>query len=351
MSFQANKSLSLLLFAIGLLGSCAALEADELQWELGPTGTKASLRGISAPNNQVIWATGSQATVVVSQDGGNSWDNVSPEGFKELEFRSVHAWSRDRACIASAGTPAVILLTEDGGVSWNETHREASDKAFFDGLKFWDAKNGIAFSDPVGTTLLIVESKDGGRSWETISEQKLPKVREGEAGFAASNSSLAIASNGRVWIGTGGAKAQQSRIHYRSSWGAKWGTQNAPLPSEATQGIFSIAVAEDRIIAVGGDYRPEALSPATAAVMVANSELDLGVWEIPSVPPPAYRSSVVQLSKKNGWIAVGPTGSDYSDTGDQWKTFSEIGFHALAVGGDSVFAVGSDGRFAVLKVK
>lgn len=338
-------------------GLTAQADAENLAWELGPTGTRASLRGLCAATDQVIWACGSGGAVIRSLDGGSSWTEVGPARFTELEFRSIHAWSEQRACIASAGTPAVILSTLDGGDSWQETYRHQSPQAFFDGLRFWDENRGVAFSDPVDGKLLIVETHDGGKSWSEIDRNLLPASRDGEAGFAASNSALALGRDGRVWIGTGGVVANTSRVFQRPGWEAKWQTSHCPIPSSAAAGIFSIARHSKQLVAVGGDYRAGEVSKLTAAV----STDDGASWSAATHPPPAYRSAVVAMpaqwsggSTRVRYVTTGPTGSDISTDGHHWiplnaQADASQGFHALATSPHEVFAVGSDGRFARLK--
>lgn len=344
-------------------------------WELGPTGTQASLRGIAAPSPRCIWACGSGGTVLRSVDGGSSWEDCSPDGFSDLEFRSIHVWGESghedaelelgtHACIASAGTPAVVLKTVDGGETWAEVFRHPSEKAFFDGMKFFDASRGIAFSDPVDGKLLVVETFDAGQSWRQIDPRLLPPAVVGEAGFAASNSSLAVGDGGAVWIGMGGAEAGKSRIYRRSEWGAAWEAVACPIPSGAAQGVFSIVhvpsqpsaasgSAEDvepvLLVAVGGDYRLGEISEATAAISIDKGRS----WQLVKSQPEKFRSAVVSLptiwglpNAAPGFLAVGPTGTDYSPDGQRWQLISDSGFHTLVTVGNQVFAVGSDGRFA-----
>lgn len=327
------------------------LSTRKVRWELGPTGTQASLRGLSAAGDLSIWACGSEATVIRSSDGGSSWVECGPRNFASLEFRSLHAWDENSACIASAGSPAVILRTKDGGATWQEVFRHESEKAFFDGLKFWDSKRGIVFGDPLGGRLCVLESIDGGLSWYEPGTDKLPDVFAGEAGFAASNSAMVVADGGKVWIGTGGREANTSRVFIRENWLAAWTASDCPLRSGPTQGIFSLAVGNNpqQLLAVGGDYRAGENSATTAAI-----SSDGGIsWRIPEQPPASFCSAVVSVddTKHRGafFIATGPSGSALSLDGEQWLEFSRSGFHVLTVSPNrTVLAAGADGRFAKL---
>lgn len=333
-----------------LVGSAQAQTGSAtLRWELGPSGTQVSLRGLCAVSDQVIWASGGEATVIRSEDGGSSWVECGPSGYGQLEFRSIHAWSAARACIASAGTPAMILLTENGGAAWNEVYRNASPQAFFDALRFGNEDQGLAFSDPVDGKLLIVESRDRGRSWQDVAREFVPHALEGEAGFAASNSSLCLSPSGRAWIGTGGAPLDRSRVYYRDAWNAPWTIRSCPLPSAPTQGVFSIASAGALLIASGGDYRVEEPSPQTAVYSTDDGQ----TWLLAEKSPPGFRSAVIGLPatfQPSGFVTTGPEGSDFSADGKSWHTFSQTGFHSLSASPNLVFAAGSAGRIGVLRL-
>lgn len=356
----------LLLALAWILGTPICVAQTPSTWEVGPTGTQVSLRGLAAFDDQTVWASGSAGTIIRSSDGGSSWTNCSPPGFAEVEFRSIVALSDQAACAASAGTPAVLLLTQDGGKTWKESYRSTSPKAFFDSLKFWDSQRGIAMSDPVDGRLLVVETRDGGQSWHELPKSQLPQAVVGEAAFAASNGSILVAARGQAWIGTGGADANSSRLYYRSAWDRKFEVFACPLVSSSTSGIFALArraLSDDEsvLVAVGGDYRENTKDDIgkfsiSGQMSVAVWSRDAGrTWESAQTPPPAYRSSVIRLpqdiSSTVRFIAAGPTGTDFSTNGRDWSAISEQGFHSLAVGKRVVFACGSDGRFARLQWK
>lgn len=322
----------------------------ELSWELGPTGSRASLRGLSAASDDVIWTCGSHGTVLRSLDAGSSWIECGPSDFSELEFRSIHAWDARSACIASAGSPAVILRTEDGGNVWREVYRHRSSVAFFDGLKFWDQRRGIVFGDPIDGTFCILETTDGGEQWHALALEKSPVALASEAAFAASNSAMIVSKEGQVWIGTGGPIADTSRVLIRQNWSDDWKSTSCPLVSSATSGIFSLACSVEKncMVAVGGEYRETEPSRTTAAFSTDNGQ----TWQLAPKPPASFCSAVVSIALPNRagslFVATGPGGSYLSEVGQHWQTFSDRGFHVLAASPSRLYAAGADGRFARL---
>ncbi len=355
-----------LLCAIALLvclGTPLQAQTKKLNvdWEIGPTGSKASFRGLSSPESQPdsVWLCGSKSTVIRSLDGGTSWQDVSPS-FGELEFRSIKVFSDQNAVIASAGTPAIILLTKDGGESWQEVYRNDAKTAFFDSMQFWDEQRGLAVSDPVDGRFLLVQTKDGGHSWSALTPESSPIAQTGEACFAASNSAMLLGDNESIWIGTGGSEQGFARVLYRPNASAAWQAFQTPLPSNASSGIFSLfswksmdtkskseGALNPTILVVGGDYRPGETSAVTGAYSNDRGKS----WKKVGKQPAQFRSAVLGTNARNPvLITVGPEGSDYSLDGETWTSFSNHGFHAMCKAGDRLYATGSAGRFARLKL-
>ena len=229
--------LLVLLVVIGIQPTGPLLSNEP--WQVFDTESGSSLRGLAAVSQDVVWACGSQGTIIRTTDGGKHWTNAPVPGLVKVEFRSIHAWDQNRAIIATAGQPAVILKTIDGGLSWTKVYEHLSPQAFFDGLKFVNDSAGIAFSDPVDGSLLIVKTNDEGDSWTSIESKAIPKVEDGEAGFAASNSSLFILGD-RVWIGLGGGVEGVSRVFRSIDRGRNWVPERVPpMRRSPSAGIFS----------------------------------------------------------------------------------------------------------------
>lgn len=319
--------------------------SDQPVWAESSTGSSSSLRGlVVASADSSIWASGSKGTILRSNDLGRTWHFVGPAAHPELEFRSLYAWDERHAIVASAGTPAVVLKTKDAGKSWREVHRDAHPKAFFDGMKFIDSKRGVLFGDPIEGRFVVLTTRDSGETWQAVERQVLPDSLTEEAAFAASNSAMIVAEPATIMIGTGGYRSAHSRLLVSRDFGSNWQVKECPLASSPTSGVFSLALSSDgrTLVAVGGDYQPDAKSSTTAAL----SNDDSMSFTAPLKPPSGFRSSVVFARGK--FLATGPAGTDFSNDGSTWIPMSNSGYHAMAVLPDGrIVAVGSSGRFGV----
>jgi photosystem II stability/assembly factor-like uncharacterized protein len=331
------------------LAACqpAPQQAVSIGWAVQESGVSSSLRGLAVVNADIAWIGAPDGTVLRTIDGGANWAHSRIEAAAGLDLRSVHGFDANHALFFTAGSPARLFETRDGGASFTLIYEDASDAAFFDGLAFWDELNGIAFSDPVDGVFHILVTNDGGASWSEAAN--LPEPLAGEAGFAASDSSLALGEAGRVWIGTGGGA--RARILASGDFGASWRVVNTPLAGgQPGAGIFSLAASGNTLVAAGGDYtRPDDRAG------VAAYSLDGGQgWFVPNTAPGGYRSAVVAIPGPGGhFLAVGPNGADVShDGGRNWSELSRAGYNAVAFapGSPLGWAVGTEGRIARLTV-
>ena len=87
---------------------------------------------------------------------------------------------------------------------------------------------------------------------KTFNCDNLPKIKDGEAAFAASDTNIAIVGD-NTWIATGG---KASRILYSPDKGHKWQVFETPIiQGLETTGIYSIDFYDElKGFAIGGDY-------------------------------------------------------------------------------------------------
>src|ERR671939_382245 len=73
------------------------------QWEDQRSGTTVRLRGVSAVNQLVAWASGDKGTYARTVDGGKVWTSHHVPDSEGLDFRDVDAFSADVAYLLSIG--------------------------------------------------------------------------------------------------------------------------------------------------------------------------------------------------------------------------------------------------------
>jgi photosystem II stability/assembly factor-like uncharacterized protein len=319
-------------------------------WIVQASGTTASLRGVSAVDDRTAWASGANGTVLRTLDGGATWTVIPVPGAEKTDFRDVEAFGPDEAIVMGIDRPARIYKTTDGGRTWVRTYDDDTPGIFLDGLTFFDARNGLAFGDPMDGRFFFIVTTDGGDSWRSLPESSRPVAREGEAAFAASGTSATVRGRDRIWLVTGGSL---SRVWRSEDRGLRW----EPVPSGLLEGIpsaggFSVAFLDGRAgLAVGGDYRAEAATAGNAAVSDDGGK----TWvPVRNRPPGGFREAVafVPGAKPPVAIAVGPSGSDLSlDLGRTWTAIAGAsGFHSLSFAkkGRTGWAVGRNGLVAKL---
>ncbi|MCY1039938.1 YCF48-related protein [Corallococcus sp. bb12-1] len=329
----------------------AGTGSADVKWEPQVSGTTVRLRGVSAVDARVAWASGDKGTFVRTTDGGKTWKAATVPGAEELDFRDVDAFSERTAYLLSIGTgdKSRIYKTTDGGATWKLQFTNAVPGAFFDGMAFWDEQHGIAFSDPVDGRFIVITTEDGGATWKPVMKEALPPALPGEAGFAASGTSIAVQGASHVWFGMGGSAA---RVLHSADRGQNWNIATTPLATGEGAGVFSLLFWSPKAgIAVGGNYKKPEETAGTAAVTLDGGK----TWSVPSgTSLRGYRSCVAPLmhARRPMLVAVGPTGSDVSVNGGRaWEPLDATGFHAVSSPPrkqDTAYAVGEEGRIARL---
>jgi photosystem II stability/assembly factor-like uncharacterized protein len=313
------------------------------QWQQQTIKTDADFRGLCAVSPNVAWVSGTQGTFGRTTDAGKTWSVGIVPNAEKLDFRDVEAFGETTAYLLSAGPgeDSRIYKTVDGGKTWALQFKDPDGAAFFDAIAFWDAKNGLALSDPVKGQFQLIVTDDGGTNWRRLPGKNLQPALPNEGAFAASGTCLVTHGENDVWFCSGGAKT--ARVFHSHNRGLNWTVSETPIIAGAVSaGIFSIAFRDrNHGMIVGGDYGKPNDTGATAASTTDGGKTWTGIDK--QLP---YRSGVAWA--KDRWIAVGTSGSHYSqDDGATWKlldreNYNSVGFTSTGEG----WAVGPKGRIA-----
>ena len=288
----------------------------------------------AANNNTYALYNGSTDTWLISKIEQDSLD---------IEFRAIANNSVDFFMI-SVGNPALLYKTGDTG-DMELVYREDHENVFYDAMKFWNDKEGIAIGDTTDDCLSIIITRDGGFTWNKLSCNDLPQGKENEGAFAASNTNIDIVGD-NAWVAT-----TTGRVYYSSDKGKTWEVTETPiLKDKETEGIYSLDFYDDlNGFAIGGDYTKASDSSANKI-----RTLDGGkTWDlIAENEIPGYRSCVQYIPNGAGneLVAVGFKGIDYSnDSGETWKHLSDEGFYTIRFLNDSIAYAAGSGRISKLK--
>ena len=325
--------------ATALIGAVVAgvATAGEARVEPQQSGVDVRLRGISAVDANVGWASGRKGTVLRTVDGGAHWQNVSVPGAGALDFRDVEGFDADTALVLSIGPgeSSRVYRTADGGATWTQVLRNRDERAFFDCMAF-EGQRGWLMGDPVDGRFQLYATRDGGQHW--MLDANGPPAIEGESAFAASGSCIARLHDA-IAIASGGSAA---RVHLRRDGERHWAVLETGMArGKPEAGVFGLAPTTGGMFAVGGDYKLETAAGNAASWSRDTKRQSMRILEAPR----GFRSGVACIDViADNCIAVGPSGVDAWTS--QWKPLSETGFDAVSLRGNTGWASGDAGRIA-----
>ena len=368
-----------------ILLSTAAAPA---QWEILPSASTASLRGIHAVGNGVAWASGTEGTVLHTTDDGKTWQRcATPPDATQLDFRGVQAFDARTAIVMSSGKGSLSRLykTSDACATWKLVFTNPDPDGFWDALVFeadvWHTsskasnlsgpeKTGFLLGDPVNGRFVIYETRDTGQSWHLVvaphSRDQEPVSLPKEAAFAASNTSLISPGFHRDFAFVTGGPAGARLILEGESYSPKrallqFRALPLPLAKSDSAGAFSTAARYTpapnynvEFMIVGGDFQhPD--DPSGTAVFVSGADRPQPTILPAITPPHGYRSAVAYDAATKTWITVGPNGTDIStDDGRNWRALkpgatdqpdADQHWNALSL----PFVIGPHGRIGKLR--
>ena len=280
---------------------------------------KISIRAIEIDKNKIWYAADKGRYGFYNLVTNQKKENTITKDSLKLEFRSI-AQTFNHVYILNVANPALLYQISKEDSSAKLVYEESHEKVFFDSMRFWDNKEGIAMGDPIDDCLNIIVTRNGGSSWNKIPCDKLPKVITGEAAFAASNTNIIIKGN-HTWIVSGG---KSSRVFYSPDRGNTWDVYNTPIVQGKTMtGIFTADFYDAKIgLVAGGDYENRNQNFGNKAITSDGGK----TWKLIAENHGFGYASCVQYvrnSKGKSIVSVGFSGVYYSsNAGETWKQLS-----------------------------
>ncbi len=301
-----------------------------------------SIRAITLMPGSLAFAANKGVFGSVDLTTGRVRTNVQKFDSILPEFRAVAHTATDFFML-SVANPALLYKTgEDGKMEL--VYKENDSLVFYDAMKFWNNKEGMAIGDSMGGCLSVIITGDGGHTWKKMSCSDLPDAVEGEGAFAASNTNIAVV-DAHTWVATTAA-----RIYYSADKGENWEVFETPLGMDKpSQGIYSIDFCNEKFgIAVGGDYTEPENNRGNKAITKDGGKS----WQlIADGQEPSYKSCVqfVPGSEGDEIVAVGFTGISYTaDGGISWTELSNESFYTIRFLNDSIAYAAGRNRIAKL---
>lgn len=308
-----------------------------------------SLRGLSIPNNKVIWVSGSKGSIAKSVDGGQHFDWLQVKGYEERDFRAIHAFDENEAIIVAVSSPGIILKTKDGGTSWVKVYENIDTAIFLDAIQFKDDQNGMVIGDPIHHHIVLLDTKDRGESWQPFPKKFFKShVKKGESFFASSSTNL-IFDFEHLFFVSGG-------LHSRF-WENGHAKDIPIIMGSTSTGANSLAISpnQNTIMIVGGDFMNYKFSDKNIVRLdryrkphAEHKRIFKYQWLINNKvqSPNGYKSCIQYIDNKS-LVVCGTSGVDFSgDNGESWNKISDQSFHVLKVqpGTQNVFFAGGGGR-------
>ena len=205
--------------------------SPEQNWVPQTSDTENRLNCVDAVSDLVAWVAGDNTTVLRTEDGGETWQSAW-NGPDTLRFWSISGIDNKTALVAATGgrwsdgtNITYIFRTDDGGANWIKVFEHPL--GFLDDVTMFNATNGFAIGAESDGIFLMVETKDGGNTWNYSPSAPAAMDREYPL-----NRAIDWLDSATCWFGT-----SQSHIFHTSDGGNTWEATDVP----ALNKIFSIA--------------------------------------------------------------------------------------------------------------
>lgn len=219
------------------------------EWVKLPTRNFANLKDIFFQNSETGWITGTDGTLLRTDDGGKTWlpvQKFTTDAILQIYFTDPSTgWMLCERSVYSRGNNPTSYLrkTTDGGVHWNKVEFEDAGRERVTRILFDRSGLGLAFGEGgifyrlqedgktwkrsraaihfllldgaystgtngaiVGAGGTIVFTQDGGLTWEQATILHETETRINSVIFTSVKQGWAVGTNGSIFTATGGGR-------------------------------------------------------------------------------------------------------------------------------------------------
>ncbi|NOQ75298.1 MAG: hypothetical protein GQ574_25025 [Crocinitomix sp.] len=257
------------------------------------------------------------------------------------DFRDVRLNADGNCLLMNSGENGMIY-----GISRGSFRRVLYDTAgvFFDGMAFWNDRNGIVFGDPINGKFFLAKTETAGALWEPITPNSMPNALENEAGFAASGTSIQAVGDSTVYFGTG--MGASSRLFCSYDQGENWIVKNTPMRAGDSYGIYAMYFwTQNEGIIVGGSYKDSTYKKDIC--QYTNNGGDS--WQVRTNGLLGYCSSIHGTANGEFIVATGRMGTFYTtNKGQTWDVLVDRAYYSCFVTDERVALLGRNGTMEIL---
>lgn len=158
-------------FAVGESGAFLSLQSDENTWKKSTLPVRYLMLGGNFTDNLHGLLVGGGGTILLTEDGGSSWNQAKIAGDQKTKLASV--FFIDQKTGWAVGEAGKIYFTNTGGKLWSEQASNVVEN--LSDVFFVNAEEGFA----VGDGGVILHTKTAGKIWsieKADSKHKLERV-------------------------------------------------------------------------------------------------------------------------------------------------------------------------------
>ena len=187
--------------AVGERGRILVSDDRGGTWRYAASPTEATLTAVYFVDDRLGWAVGHDSTILRSQDGGDTWEQV--HGAPDENAPLLDVWFADAEHGLAVGAYGLALATADSGRNWNPIRLDDGDRHL---NAIAGGSDGRLFV--VGESGALFRSDDRGRTWT-----KLEAPYKGSffgVLILPDGSPLIFGMRGKVFAGSPGGTAWQA---------------------------------------------------------------------------------------------------------------------------------------------